>query len=100
MYFHEICFCAHLKGGGFLSILREALHLHRVRHHEEQLALGPVWDARLDLVFPNEIGSLLMPGNLTRRYFKKFPVRATFAFTICGIPRRCSGARRGAMSRW
>ena len=48
----------------------EALRAHRVQQHEERLALGPVWDTSLDLVFPNTIGGLMSPKRFVRGNFK------------------------------
>ena len=43
-----------------------ALHVHWVRQQEERLALGPAWDASLDLVFPNTIGNVMSPKRFVR----------------------------------
>ena len=46
----------------------EALRRHRVRQVAERLRSGSSWDD-LDLVFPNEIGRPVEPGNLLRRSY-------------------------------
>jgi integrase len=53
-----------------------ALREHRVRQHEERLQLGPVWDATVDLIFPNTIGGIMFRHNLVRRSFKRHLTRA------------------------
>lgn len=49
----------------------QALRRHRVRQNEERLLLGEAWDGPLNLVFPNTIGGLMIPGNLAKRSFKR-----------------------------
>ena len=46
----------------------EALHQHRVRHAEERLRMGRVWEDH-DLVFPNRAGRPVEKQNLLRRHF-------------------------------
>lgn len=48
----------------------QALRDHRMRQAEERRLLGEAWDTRLDLVFPNAIGGLMIPHNLSKRGFK------------------------------
>jgi integrase len=47
----------------------EALRHHRAQQATHRLSLGPVWQDR-DLVFPNEIGHIMEPGNVLRRSLK------------------------------
>jgi integrase len=49
----------------------EALRSHRARQHEEWLALGGAWNSALDLVFPNSLGGIMVPGHLAKRSFKR-----------------------------
>lgn len=49
----------------------EALRRHRARQNEDRLVLGAAWDNALDLVFPNRLGGIMIPDNVTKRYFKK-----------------------------
>jgi integrase len=61
---------------GLSQVAVEALRGHRVRQHQERLALGPVWNTALDLVFPNAIGGIMIPDNLTKRSFKRHLAQA------------------------
>jgi integrase len=36
-------------------------------------------DDTLDLVFPNGFGSIMIPHNITKRSFKRYPVRASLS---------------------
>ena len=45
-------------------VLRE----HRRRQNEERLAVGPAWDDSIDLVFRDELGSLINPDWFTREF--------------------------------
>jgi integrase len=54
----------------------EALQEHQVRQQEERAAVGDAWDSSRDLVFPNTIGTLMIPDNLTKRSFKSILKRA------------------------
>lgn len=54
----------------------EALRRHRVRQYEERLAVGEQWNARLDLVFPNGYGGIMIPDNLAKRSFKRALTKA------------------------
>ncbi|HEV2459989.1 MAG TPA: site-specific integrase [Ktedonobacterales bacterium] len=54
----------------------EALKEHQVRQQEERAAVGDAWDSSRDLVFPNTIGTLMIPDNLTKRSFKSILKRA------------------------
>lgn len=54
----------------------EALHAQRTRLVEERLRLGAAWDTSRELVFPNTIGGLMIPDNLTKRSFKPLLKRA------------------------
>ena len=54
----------------------EALRRHRLRQHEERLALGAQWNSALDLVFPNYFGGLIIPDNFAKRSFKRALARA------------------------
>lgn len=47
-----------------------ALRAHWLRQQEERLALGPAWDASLDLVFSNAIGGIMRPRDFVSRIFK------------------------------
>jgi integrase len=49
----------------------EALRRRQARQNEERLALGTAWDNSLDLVFPNRLGGITIPDNVTKRYFKE-----------------------------
>jgi integrase len=53
-----------------------ALRAHWLRQQEERLALGPAWNATLDLVFPNTIGDVMNAKNFVRQSFKKALVKA------------------------
>lgn len=57
---------------GLTEIVIEALRHHRVLQAAERMRLGSVWDSRLDLVFPNSLGGLMIPDNLTKRSFKRY----------------------------
>lgn len=48
-----------------------ALYRHRACQNEEGLALGESWNNSLGLVFPNRLGGIMIPDNLTKRYFKE-----------------------------
>jgi integrase len=48
-----------------------ALCRHRACQNEERLALGEAWNSSLGLVFPNRLGGIMIPDNLTKRYFKE-----------------------------
>ncbi len=61
---------------GLTQVALEALHAHRARLAEERLRLGAAWDNSRDLVFPNAIGGLMIPDNLTKRSFKAILRRA------------------------
>ncbi len=50
--------------------LAGALVEHRRRQSAQALALGPIYDRDLDLVFASEIGTPLDHRNLVRRHFK------------------------------
>ncbi len=52
-----------------------ALKDHRKRQLEERMRLAGLWQDQ-DLVFPNEIGSLLNPSNLRNRSFKRVKARS------------------------
>jgi integrase len=52
-----------------------ALKDHRKRQLEERMRLAGLWRDQ-DLVFPNEIGSLLNPSNLRNRSFKRIKTRS------------------------
>jgi integrase len=52
-----------------------ALKDHRKRQLEERMRLAGLWRDQ-DLVFPNEIGSLLNPSNLRNRSFKRIKARS------------------------
>jgi integrase len=54
----------------------DALQKHHIRQTEERLRLGAAWNNRLDLVFPNQLGGLMIPDNLTKRSFKRNLKRA------------------------
>jgi integrase len=49
----------------------EALRRHRARQNEERLLMGAAWNTRLDLVFPNAWGGILIPDNFVKRSFKR-----------------------------
>jgi integrase len=53
-----------------------ALRAHWLRQQEERLALGPAWDASLDLVFSNIIGGAMDPARFVREHFKKALAKA------------------------
>jgi len=53
----------------------QALRRHRVRQAEARMLAGPAWDD-LDLVFANEVGRPLHPGNFHRRVYKPLLSRA------------------------
>jgi integrase len=57
----------------------EALRLHRAQQNIEKLRLGPAWDTRHDLIFPNTVGTVMIPDNLVKRSFK--PLLA-----VAGLP--------------
>jgi len=44
---------------------------HRARQNEERLALGAAWNSSLALVFPNTLGGIMIPDNMTKRHFKE-----------------------------
>jgi integrase len=46
-----------------------ALSRHRACQNEERLTFGEAWDNSLGLVFPNRLGGIMIPDNLTKRYF-------------------------------
>ena len=52
-----------------------ALKDHRKRQLEERMRLADLWQDQ-DLVFPNEIGSLLNPSNLRNRSLKRIKARS------------------------
>ncbi len=52
-----------------------ALKDHRKHQLEERMRLAGLWQDQ-DLVFPNEIGSLLNPSNLRNRSFKRIKARS------------------------
>jgi integrase len=56
-----------------------ALRWHRARQDQEKAKLGQGWDDSLDLVFPNTIGGIMIPDNLTGRNFKHF-------LEVAGLP--------------
>jgi integrase len=57
----------------------EALRRHRQRQDEEKNLLGGAWDSSQDLVFPNTVGSAMIPDNFVKRYFKR-------AAKLAGLP--------------
>lgn len=57
----------------------QALRQHRNRQWAEQEALGDAWDGSLDLIFPNVLGGLMIPDNMTKRSFKPLLVKAGLA---------------------
>jgi integrase len=61
---------------GLTHTATEALRAHHVRQATERLRQGAVWDTSRDLVFPNSIGGLMIPDNLTKRSFKSLLERA------------------------
>lgn len=52
-----------------------ALGEHRKRQVEERMSLGGLWQDQ-NLVFPNNVGSLLNPSNLRNRSFKRIKARS------------------------
>jgi integrase len=56
-----------------------ALRAHWLRQQEERLALGPVWNTALDLVFPNTIGGVMSAKRFVETHFKK-------ALVLAGLP--------------
>jgi integrase len=57
---------------GLSRLAIHALREHRARQSQEKAKLGPAWDDALELVFPNAIGGIMIPDNLTKRSFKQF----------------------------
>ena len=57
----------------------DALRRHRDRQQEERIKAGELWDSSYDLVFPNTIGGIMIPDNLTGRNFKHF-------LEVAGLP--------------
>ncbi|MEX0751167.1 MAG: site-specific integrase [Dehalococcoidia bacterium] len=53
----------------------EALRQHRVRQHEERLAVGSAWEDN-ELVFCSEIGTPVSASNLLNRSFRRLLERA------------------------
>ncbi len=49
----------------------KVLRAHWVRQQEESRRLGAAWEEQ-DLVFPNAIGGIMIPHNLTKRSFKRY----------------------------
>jgi integrase len=60
----------------------ESLRRHRAGQNEDRLALGLAWDNTLDLVFPNRTGGIMIPDNLTKRYFKEILRKLGFSEEI------------------
>jgi integrase len=56
-----------------------ALRLHKVKQDEKRAAVGEAWNVKLDLVFPNQLGGVMIPDNLAKRSFKR-------ALAEIGIP--------------
>jgi integrase len=48
-----------------------ALRQHRAKQDKDRMALGDAWNAKLDLVFPNRLGGIMIPDNLAKRSFKR-----------------------------
>jgi integrase len=48
-----------------------ALRQHKAKQDEDRMALGDAWNAKLDLVFPNRLGGIMIPDNLAKRSFKR-----------------------------
>jgi hypothetical protein len=74
------------------SVLNE-LKAHRKRQLEDRLSLGQAYQ-NSDFVFATEIGTPILPSNLTRRHYKpilkKAELSEKFAFMIYGILARPS----------
>jgi integrase len=66
------------------------LRVHWAVQQEERTLLDTRWSNH-DLIFASEVGTPIIPRNLTRHFkrgWRKLVCRWTRAFTICGIPRR------------
>jgi integrase len=48
-----------------------ALRQHKAKQDEDRIAVGDVWNTKLDLVFPNRLGGIMIPDNLAKRSFKR-----------------------------
>jgi integrase len=48
-----------------------ALRQHNAKQDEDRVALGDAWNTKLDLVFPNRLGGIMIPDNLAKRSFKR-----------------------------
>lgn len=48
-----------------------ALRQHKAKQDQDRTALGDAWNAKLDLVFPNRLGGIMIPDNLAKRSFKR-----------------------------
>ncbi len=55
---------------GLVQPAVEALRRHRINQAQERLALGPAWESRYDLVFPNRMGGPFIPDNFMKRSFR------------------------------
>jgi integrase len=58
------------------TVAVHALRRHHARQAEEKVALGPVWQGKHDLVFPNVIGGPMDDSHFRRREFATLLQRA------------------------
>lgn len=56
---------------GLIGPAVAALRRHWERQQVERASMGGLYDATLDLVFPNGYGRLMIPHNITKRSFKR-----------------------------
>jgi len=55
---------------GLTLLALDALRQHRAEQEEKKRLLGGAWDGAHNLVFPNAVGGIMIPDNLTKRSFK------------------------------